>query len=612
MRRQSTGKTQTLGESVKADFIAALSAINTSKCEWDSDLDYQTPPDTPIKADQSVTFPDRHNVLSSEVIEGNLFKMASAQKMVTEDSDSDRGTFKKYTDHLQSLVEGNTEGAPETMDVRAVLSMFKKLEEDFEQKLAGNKPQKSSDAEVDALTAEIKALTIKKKAISSAIQHMWDEFEVVRERVERLEINYNKRCIILTGLKTHNVREDKYIAMQEVEEFLQECIGYRPQVEDIYEIGSARPRAKVVVFQSYREKEVIIKFKSLLKDFRNDDNRPYFINEFYGPFQNEKRRRNRQIFKENETNQDEEDKANMQLKGDKLIVEGNLHANKITPPDPQQLMDLTVSKLDEILALPICKGPEITEEDNRFIGFSFCVSNLEQIQDAYFKMRLCHPKARHIMCAYIIDDQDEKSFNNRGCCDDGEHSASNKILDAMISSGIKNRVIFAVRYYNGKKIGNNRFECIRKAVTECFEQYTHNNVSNIQETLKFPEVEARPSSKQSTSRPKTYPKRYEPLKSPPGERGSWPREAAARRSKYSTTTYRGQGTYRGGHHRATAPKRRRSSSDEQYRPDSRRYRNYQDDRHYDDEYDRDYPPIRDEEWSRSRTGAWSTSQQDVE
>ena len=98
------------------------------------------------------------------------------------------------------------------------------------------------------------------------------------------------------------------------------------------------------------------------------------------------------------------------------------------------ILDLKTSKLQEILKIPVCKGPEIVEQENGFIGFTYAVDNIDTINDCYLKMRLCYPKARHIICAYIVETEGEEQHHCQNCCDDGEHGAGNKLLEYMIET----------------------------------------------------------------------------------------------------------------------------------------------------------------------------------
>ena len=149
---------------------------------------------------------------------------------------------------------------------------------------------------------------------------------------------------------------------------------------------------------------------------------------------------------------------------------------KYNPPNAAQIVDISTEKLQQILAIPICKGPEIQEEANQFIGFSLAVQSIQEVEDAYLKMRLCYPKARHIICAFNISGRN--FYQNKGYCDDGEHGAGLKLFNILEQNAIEQRVIFVTRVYGGSKIGPKRFSCITSVAEKCIELYPHNEILN--------------------------------------------------------------------------------------------------------------------------------------
>ena len=106
--------------------------------------------------------------------------------------------------------------------------------------------------------------------------------------------------------------------------------------------------------------------------------------------------------------------AKMELVNSSLFVDREKFEEAITPPRPQILLDLTPKELNEIMRIAICKGHETEEEGNKFTAFSLSVGSLEEIKNAYIKMRLCQPKARHIICAYSLKGDLEVFHQNNG------------------------------------------------------------------------------------------------------------------------------------------------------------------------------------------------------
>ena len=131
--------------------------------------------------------------------------------------------------------------------------------------------------------------------------------------------------------------------------------------------------------------------------------------------------------------------------------------------------------VDQILKLPICKGEAIEQEGNIFTAFTMAVDSHEAIQEAYLKMKLCNPKARHIICAYYLDGP-EYHFT-RGSCDDGEHGAGEMLLKFMLEYDLNYRVIFITRHYSGKNIGLDHYKQILTATQLCLRTYPNNKIT---------------------------------------------------------------------------------------------------------------------------------------
>ena len=130
-----------------------------------------------------------------------------------------------------------------------------------------------------------------------------------------------------------------------------------------------------------------------------------------------------------------------------------------------------------------------------FIGFSLATDSIDTVRMGYMKMKLCHPKARHIICAFHIPG--EEWHKSRGYCDDVEHGAGTKLLNFLIRNNMQCRVVFVVRYYSSKKIGKNRFTCIENALRTCLETYPLNEVLGCAQEL-LSEDEYDPESEYET------------------------------------------------------------------------------------------------------------------
>ena len=326
-------------------------------------------------------------------------------------------------------------------------------------------------------------------------------------------------------------------------------------------------------------------YKSYLKGIKNEDGNYYYINEFYSPEKLESRRYQQKIFKENDDAG--ANKKSMNFKKGELWVGSEKFAKNIQPPNAQDLLDMTVEEVQEVSEMEINNGPSIEKEQNRFIGYTVCANNIKKIQRAYFKLRLMHPKARHILCAYYIDEEEEESYHRKGYCDDGEYAAASKLLEILTDNCMENRAIFVVRYYSGNKLGQGRFECIREAAEECLKLNLYNSVTKETQDMCNDDMVSQSSYDKEETNARIM-------------KGEQPGARGLRIKQNTWRDVRGRRPYRGGRGAGTRkqgfqssqgnPKRLRHSSSPEYQINKRKMDELYQNR-WNEQYDHKYPPI---------------------
>ena len=108
---------------------------------------------------------------------------------------------------------------------------------------------------------------------------------------------------------------------------------------------------------------------------------------------------------------------------------------------------------------------EITEKRSRFIATLSPVTSEEEALLFIEQTKKRYWDARHNCYAYVIGDRAELCR----CSDDGEppHTAGRPMLDALLSSGIRNAVVVVTRYFGGILLGTGGLtRAYRDAVTE--------------------------------------------------------------------------------------------------------------------------------------------------
>ena len=91
------------------------------------------------------------------------------------------------------------------------------------------------------------------------------------------------------------------------------------------------------------------------------------------------------------------------------------------------------------------------DRGSKFLGFTFHVTNEEEIKVAQEQLRKDYHDARHHCYAYVLG-VDRKNYRAN---DDGEpsHSAGDPILGQLNSNELTNTLVIVIRYFGGTKLG---------------------------------------------------------------------------------------------------------------------------------------------------------------
>ena len=156
---------------------------------------------------------------------------------------------------------------------------------------------------------------------------------------------------ILTGLKPETKKEDR---LKQVKSFLEAELEVFTRIEDTYILGNSDSPPIVITFQTLHDKEVTFEKKAKLKDVSKEQNVKYYLNHYLPAIENEKRKRERKIRADAKTIDKEVSYTKQGLK-----IGDSIYKKKIVPPQPTELLGMTVSQLDEVLDTPTMKGPEL-------------------------------------------------------------------------------------------------------------------------------------------------------------------------------------------------------------------------------------------------------------
>ena len=309
--------------------------------------------------------------------------------------------------------------------------------------------------------SEVAYWKLKSENIANVCNRMQIEMNDLMTRVENLELNNSKRMVIVSGLQLTSKEKD--LGALELMDFFNNILLAYVRIEEWYYLGAANPRSIVITFQSQEERRLVLNNKSLLKDFRTNQNGRIYINEFLPPTTNERRRQEKDVIQA-ACPEDPEEEFSVVYSKEGLTVQGQVYQKLVETPSPKQLIQIKPDELDRILKLPMTRGPVVTKEKSAFVAYVVNVSTIAQIQDYYIKIKIAQPNARHVVCSYNIDNKCEFMANDYQ--DDGEPGAGRVLLDFMRVNHLQKKAIFVARRFGGVKMGVERFQCYLEAARQ--------------------------------------------------------------------------------------------------------------------------------------------------
>ena len=603
---------------------------------------YFTPPATPsrekINIKETMAQSQTSKTLHSYLKEPS----ASNQQSVTESEAT-------ATDHFDQPMEGSQETVT-ALNLTTVMGMFQKINErlgaiEKKDRQIPHQPHDGKEVsemqkQIDLQKDEIKYLKrenfLLDRAAKITISHMND----LTERVAKLELNINKKMIIISGLFIY--ADNKQDNIKEVQAFFEYELDLPTvKVDDTFRIGDGHPPLCVVILSTLQDKIDIMSRKTMLKGVTNKANKSIYINDYWPADTNERRKTEREIYTMNQERPSE-------MQDELTFKQGNLLINSIpvkevvpvSTPDPTEILDMEITRLNYILKLIVNRGKEVSMKGSRFIGYTAEVKDYQMIQEMYLKIKLIHPTANHVICAYRLPHSDNDMFRSF-FCDDGEHGAGRVLLDHMKEHEYMDRVFFVVRYYGGTKLSADRFTCVIRAAENVMNEVpcqlvhgTPERSTAVKKVTQTPQEGQRTSQdtrgptgdKKGTKPSSTY------TQSKSAQRGAFRKNPwkISSRGGYNQNTRRNRGRGRGSGHMnnsykrpatppSSQPKRANQQHDRQYYQ-RRKYtdRDYQAQHQYHDSFshdNRDSPNQQErdmdyeqnaatEDWSSQTSGAF--------
>lgn len=338
---------------------------------------------------------------------------------------------------------------------------------------------KDSQKRMGALLAENKRLVQELKVMQGLVQKVSKQSLQQCQQITDLTKRGMEQNLVIHGMDNTIEIEDarkenpdfspKDRCKQSVIKFVADNLRIMVTTDEIWKAhrmgqikpGKVRP---MVVKMSYNAKDRIMENVSVLKGLKNPTTQQtYFISEQIPDGVMETRKqvaaRVKSLKNDNEKKPKEE-RSNISVVGDKILVDGELDEPEVTTPQPAQLFldEEAQAKVDEVQTQLIETPPE-TIRNSEFIALAVKADTISKVQRAYIAVAQRYPAADHIMLAYALK---EGGKLKAGGCDDREFGAAAKIRDVIFDLKSKDTAVFVLRKYGGVHLGFNRFEAIQK------------------------------------------------------------------------------------------------------------------------------------------------------
>ena len=184
-----------------------------------------------------------------------------------------------------------------------------------------------------------------------------------------------------------------------------------------------------------------------------------------------------------------EKKPEIQYQKGILHVGPTPYKKKVTAPKPTELLKYTPEELDILLKLPSAKGPQIQKGDSYYTAYCVDADNAQTVRDVYFKVRLLHARARHIICAYKLPGPETDKFLNEDFCDDDEFGAGALLLGVMKKNNISCKALFVVRHCGKQKLGREQLSAYIVAAKALLTLKPKNNILGIEQSIEWQDRE---------------------------------------------------------------------------------------------------------------------------
>ena len=392
---------------------------------------------------------------------------------------------------------------PQYIDIRVVMGMFSELKTTLQNDYSEIKHDVSTLAATGQISDDSKSqfkdmeraiqlqdgeLTrnknkwknqqFREEVIYKHVSRLSQKLDETIERLERMEINNSKRMMSVSGFYAD---QDKKKAKKQLSKFFNDEMHINPYIEDLYFVGGSDrlPPNIIITFETVREKQLVYKNIEKIKNLVNKDGAKMYFNDFLTTKQNEMRKKERYIKKENAA-RDSDLQVDISFKKGILHVDSKPCQDKVRVPDPTQVIKMPLKDLNEVMDLQMNVTPPLIKKGNQISAISIPVQSFEEINKAYLAVKLRNADARHIVAVWNIPT--ENIYDGQNFCEDDEFGVGIPLLNMLLDNDITHRAIFLVRRC-GEKLNADRIPCYKQALAAVVRQAPFNKILQKEQSI---------------------------------------------------------------------------------------------------------------------------------
>lgn len=400
------------------------------------------------------------------VIEEDDMSNCLVQEGPTEHDDQEKVSpyslrqHRKYSSSQEEEDEGEDEEDKEvddlpSMNLQAILheltSTVKKLERSVRNMDKKNVEQQRSFGVLEAVQTQdaVKLRGIiesvddqedKINALIGIVMKQEHQIQALNNKWDAAYAKENRNNIVINGIP-ETQGEDCF---HEAANFFKNILKVEKPIpiSQAYRIGGGNKRPIVTKLKSVGDKTKLYSKTDRLKQINKGRDKPYFITDQLPEAMPEKRRVVSFLKQQNaKLPQAQQQKA--EINKGILSFNNKPYESPIQAPTISEICKLSPERKRQLRQLEFLEGKSESQDQSVFTGFAAEAFSVQQVQKLYLAMKLFHPAATHIICAFKLPGIDVTS--SQGFEDDGEYGAGRTLLSLLLKTKAVNKVLFVTK-----------------------------------------------------------------------------------------------------------------------------------------------------------------------